>query len=319
MLFKDKLLLSNCDSVRKLNKAELNKRFLTGLAFADGVVITPNILIDNPEINELISSWNVVKYLNEEGYGKFIVRGFGLNDEISLVDHFDSLQSDFILSSIDGHPTKSQLTNYQIDQIKTRLAATQVVLDRVKPRVEGLTVDPHALKNEISVRIGDDEIIGSFFEDDGERFLFNSHSEKCVSRSNWYSMADGYFGKKSPIEAARFKTEVIDPAYNSLFAAKGEGFLQDNIKIINNLPPQLLNSTLTIKSFKDEIDYIRNVADMFEIIFSLGTTELAKLVTDEALNFIEDKLQEKGENYLTKKNWFGMYNVLTRKIGLEFK
>ncbi len=319
MLFKEKLLLSNCDSVRQLNVDELNKRFLTGIAFADGVIMTPNTLIDNPQISEMISHWNVIKYLNEEGYGKFIVRGFGLNDEISLVDYFDALGGDFILSSFEGRPTKSQLTPYQIDQMKTRLAATQDVLNRIHPKVQGIDLDPNALKNEISSRISDDEIIGSFFDDDGERILFKTYSDGCISRSHWYSMADSYFGKKSPLEVARFKAEIIDPAYNSLFAEKGEGFLQDNIKIINKLPANLLNATVSIRAFKNEIDYVRNVADMFEVIFSLGTTELAKLVTDEALNFIQDKLQDKGEHYLTKKNWFGMYNVMTKKIGLEFK
>src|SRR5690554_6959094 len=77
MLFKEKLLLSNCDSVRALDGNELRKRFLTGLAFADGVVLSPNALIDNTGIAEVISQSNVTKYLNEEGQGKLVIRGFG--------------------------------------------------------------------------------------------------------------------------------------------------------------------------------------------------------------------------------------------------
>ena len=67
MLFKEKLLLSNCDSVKRLPAEQLKKRFLTGMAFGDGVVLSPNMLIDNTGFEALLARRNVVKYLNEEG------------------------------------------------------------------------------------------------------------------------------------------------------------------------------------------------------------------------------------------------------------
>lgn len=76
MLFKEKLLLSNCDSVRQLELEKIRQRFLTSLAFGDGVVLTPNTIFDNENIDLLIERKNVHKYLNEEGKGKFVVRGF---------------------------------------------------------------------------------------------------------------------------------------------------------------------------------------------------------------------------------------------------
>src|SRR5690606_40867203 len=91
MLFKEKLLLSNCDSVRALDGNELRKRFLTGLAFADGVVLSPNALIDNTGIAEVISQSNVTKYLNEEGQGKLVIRGFGMDGYTDVRDYYHAL------------------------------------------------------------------------------------------------------------------------------------------------------------------------------------------------------------------------------------
>ena len=93
MLFKEKLLLANCDSVHAHGHEELRKRFLTGLAFADGVVLPPNTLIDNLELANALGQMNVIKYLNEEGKGKFVIRGFGLS-------RFATLQEFGLLSAL---------------------------------------------------------------------------------------------------------------------------------------------------------------------------------------------------------------------------
>ena len=55
MLFKEKLLLSNCDSVKRLPAEQLKKRFLTGMAFGDGVGLSPNMLIDNTGFEALLA------------------------------------------------------------------------------------------------------------------------------------------------------------------------------------------------------------------------------------------------------------------------
>lgn len=98
MLFKEKLLLSNCDSIRKLNQSELRKRFLTDMTFADGVVLSPNTLIDNIDFYQLIFRKNLVKYLNEKGSGKFVIRGFNCDQ--------DQLLTDYIISRFEGSPKK---------------------------------------------------------------------------------------------------------------------------------------------------------------------------------------------------------------------
>ena len=120
MLFKEKLLLANCDSVHAHGHEELRKRFLTGLAFADGVVLPPNTLIDNLELANTLGQMNVIKYLNEEGKGKFVIRGFGLSRFATLQEYYDALPDNFILSSLPGRPRKGELDLPQ----RTRIAAS---------------------------------------------------------------------------------------------------------------------------------------------------------------------------------------------------
>ncbi len=201
----------------------------------------------------------------------------------------------------------------------SRLELTQNALNNINPKIEAVSITKDSLKNEIIKRISDDEIIGNFFDSDGERILFVKQTKEYVSRSQWYKISDDYFGKRSPIESLRFKSEIIDPGYNSLFAIKGEGFLQDNIRIINNIPEVILDSGVILKSLRNEIKYIEYPIMAFELISSFGAGELAKYLTDEALGYVEDKLQDKGENYFSRKNWFGMYDLMKRKIGLEIK
>lgn len=319
MLFKERLLLSNCDSVRQLDGEEIRKRFMTGLAFSDGVVLSPNTLLDNQQIHELISKRNVVKYLNEEGYGKLVIRGFGLADEFSLMDYYNALPPDFIISSLPGRPKKAQITPAQEQELYTRLQLTQKALNNVGYSCERLELPRESLRNEVFRRLEDAQVIGHFFASEVERELFRVANQDKISRSQWYQVADDYFGTQSPQEAERFKAEIINPAYNFLFAAEGEGFLQDNIKVISNIPAILLDTGVLIRSLRREIALIEYPLKAFEIISSFGTGELVKYLTDEAMGYIEDKLVEKGEAYLTRKNWFGMYGLMRKMIGLEVK
>lgn len=319
MLFKEKLLLSNCDSVRKLNKSELQKRFLTGMAFADGVVLSPNTLIDNIDFYELILRKNIVKYLNEEGSGKFVIRGFNCDKDQSLADYFEKLPPDYIISSFKGSPKKSQINSSQHIEILSRIKLAQKALNNINYKVEKITAQKNALRNEIFKRLDDNEIIGHYFSNDGDRLLFKMSTEKIFSRSQWYQVSDNYFGKKNSIESYRFKAEVINPAYNFIFASKGEGFLQDDIKFLKNVPAIILDSGILFKSLKNELKLIEYPYKAFELVTSFGSGEIVKYITDEALGYIEDKLTEKGQTYLTRKNWFGMYSKMQKSIGLELK
>lgn len=319
MLLKEKLLLSNCDSVRRLSQDELRKRFLTGMTFGEGVVLSPNMLIDNLEFHRLLSQRNVVKYLNEEGQGALVLRGFNLSEDMSLLDYYEALPSHFILSSVEGSPTKSSLSTWQESGLIERIKATQGALADLGYLTEKLELSPDSLTKEISRRLNDDSCLGHFFSDDGERTLFYNLIKGKVTRSEWYSISDSYFMKKSELTSRQFKAEVIDPAYNSLFAKEGEGFLHDSIKYINNVPEVILDAGVSFRSLRKEIELFEYAFKIFEIISTLGTTEISKVITDQAMDYAEGKMSERGENYFSRKNWFGMYPKMQQTIGLELK
>jgi len=46
---------------------------------------------------------------------------------------------------------------------------------------------------------------------------------------------------------------------------------------------------------------------------------LFKILTDEALGYIEDKTKKTSVSFLSRKNWFGLYPILSKKMGLEIK
>lgn len=320
-MLKEKILLSNCDSVRRLSKDELKKRFLTGMVFGDGVVLSPNILIDNMGMHELLSRKNLVKYLNEEGFGKLIIRGFTLDRDMTLLDYYESLPENFIFSSIDGGIAKRDLDRWQEQSLTERIKETQKALGNLGYVIEPMEIGTNSLTQEVSRRLDDDNCIGYFFDDDGERILFRKlvSSSGVVSRSDWYAIADRYFLSKNKSASSYFKAEVIDPAYHSLFAKKGEGFLQDNIKSLSNVPGLILDAGITYKALKNEVELFEYALTVFEFVSSLGSSELLKFITDQAMGYIEEKISDKGISYLSRKNWFGMYPKIRNIIGLEIK
>lgn len=336
MLFKEKLLLSNCDSVRQLELDKIQQRFLTSLAFGDGVVLTPNTIFDNNNIDALIKRGNVHKYLNEEGEGKFVVRGFDVQADFSLVNYFKSLPSDYIISSLPNSPRLIDISPKQRDMLLYRCENIQAALNCIKPKFENIQVNENALTNKIFSLIDSDDVLISssemsneqpqdqrehktgFFINSEEKEKFKEQAKGVISRSQWYAFCDGYFLEDS-ITAARFKVEVIDPSYNSLFIFKGEAFLQDNMGFMNNIPNIVLDSSVAFKAIRNEIKLFEYSFKAFEIISSLGVGEIAKFLTDEAVSYMEDKFEDSGKQYLSRKNWFGMYSKLTKKVGLEIK
>lgn len=320
MLFKEKLVLSNCDSVRQLEYNELLKRFMTGMTFGNGVILTPNTIIDNADFSHILKRKNLIKYLNEEGAESLVIRGFNLHRDKTLLDYFDELPSSFIFSSFPGSPQKGQLTIYQVKQIVKRLNATQKVLNTVNYQVDSITLEPTSLRDEIQQRINSPEALQHYFSSSQQQSQFVESSHSLVSRSDWYSYADQFFASSGDgLRAQLFKSEVINPCYHSLFASKGEGFLQDDVKVLRHVPQKILDAGVLYRSLKNEMELINNAYHLFEVITTFGVVELSKILTDEALGFIEDKMTETVEQTVTRKNWFGMYPKMQKMIGLEVK
>jgi hypothetical protein len=312
MLFKEKMYLSNCDSVRELSIEETRKRLLIGLVFANGIILSPNILFDSQGISEVLKQKNVIKFLNEEGSGNFIIRGMNINDINSFSDYFDKLPSNYKISSLHGKE-KGKLSQNELKNIKDKIQILDKIIDKVNPTYENANIVRDSLSKEIKQRISI-----RYFKNEKDFEIFLSESQNFVSRSEWYQFISEFFRNDS-LKISSLKTEIIDPAYNSLFVNSKESFIQDNIKILDKIPEIILSSGVTFNSLKNEIELIEYPIKAFEIITTLGTTELLKILTDEALAYIEEKTKETSISFLSRKNWFGLYPILSKKMGLEIK
>lgn len=322
MLLKEKVFLSNCDSVRALTSEELQKRFLLGLTLANGVVLSPNTVLDNRDISETLAKTNVLKYLNEEGQGRLVLRGFNLEQEITLNDYFEALPGSYIVSSIDGSPSKEQLTGVQARALIARLKQTQQVLTALNPKYENVNLLPTSLQQEITVRLDDADVFNHFFKSDGERQLFLHAARDVVSRSEWYHFTQSYFAEQThySIDAsARFRLEVIDPAYHSLFISSGEGFLQDQIKHLTEIPRGLLDAGLSVKALQRELSLLAIPYKLFQLVSAWGAGEVIRFLVESGIEVIETQATNRGYDFATRKNWFGLYPKMQNYIGLEIK
>jgi len=312
MLFKEKMYLSNCDSVRELSNEETRKRLLIGLVFGNGIILSPNILFDSQGVSEILKQKNVIKFLNEEGSGNFIIRGMNIKDINSFSDYFDKLPNSYKISSLHGKE-KGRLSQNELRNINNNIQILDKIIDKVNPTYENATIVKDSLSKEIKQRISI-----RYFENEEDFKIFLFKSQNLVSRSEWYQFVSEFFRNNS-LKIISLKTEIIDPAYNSLFVNSKESFVQDNIKILDKIPERILSSGVTFNSLRNEIELIEYPIKVFEIITTLGTTELFKILTDEALGYIEDKTKETSISFLSRKNWFGLYPILSKKMGLEIK
>ena len=311
MLFKEKILLSNCDSVKKHSENEIKKRLLVGLVFGNGIVLSPNILFDNIGIQTVLSQKNVIKFLNEEGLGEFIIRGFNIGDIKSASEYFEKLPNSYAISSLNGK-LKGKLSSIELSILNEKIITLDKIIKNIQPTFENASISPNSLTNEIKTRI-----TSSYFKSDEAFQKFLSYTEKLSSRSEWYSYIEN--NQRNQFNPNVLKREIVDPSYNSLFINSGEGFVQDNIETLLHIPEKILSAGVTYKSLRKEIELIDYPIKAFEIISSLGTTELAKIITDEALGYIEDKTKDSGISFFSRKNWFGLYPKLRSKMGIEIK
>lgn len=311
MLFKEKIFLANCDSVRKLDREALWKRIRIGLVFSDGIVLSPNTLIDNEQVYEALNDKQVIKYLKEEGFEKVVVRGNNIYPEQSLMDYFSNLPNNFIFSSFEGSPKKSSLSQDQLRTLVDRINKVDTFLSDISAPREHVSLTSDSLSNMLVDRIaGIDYLAPDIANNLREGF------SKVVSRSDAYNLI-----KSTQFEsyAEKLRAEIVDPSYNSLFVKPGETFVQDRIKVLDKIPNRLLQSGVTIKSLRKEIELVQFILEVAIFIKSLGSEELLKILTDKAIDYTEDKLKEKGLEKLSRKNWFGLYPILVKKMGVEFK
>lgn len=314
MLFKEKLYLSNCDSVKQIPTDEVRKRVLLGLAFGEGIILSPNVLLDNTGILETIQQKNVVKYLNEEGVNSFLIRGFNIQAQSSISAYFDTLPDNYRVSMFHGK-LKSNLSIHELKQLNLKLTYLDSYLKDISPQYEDAHIAKNSLTLEVHKRVH--EVHDKLFS--AENYLnFINNTQHFNSRSEWYNYLESHH-KFNLTLFNSLKVEIIDPSYNSLFINSNEGFLQDKIPVLNKIPEKLLDSTILFKSLRTEIELIEYPIKLFQVIMTSGSSELIKLLTDEAIDYMEDKAEDKGLEFLSRKNWFGFYPTLVNKMGLEIK
>lgn len=312
MLFKEKLFLSNIDSVKELSNDETKKRILIALVFGSGIILSPNILLDNKGILDILKQKNVIKFLNEEGHNQFQIRGFNIEDFNSFLGYFDSLPNSYKISSLSGKE-KGKLTSIELKLIKQKLKELDDIIKTINPVYQNAEIATNSLSLKIKQKLSE-----SYFDNNEEYKKFLFLSKELVSRSDWYKFIYNYF-EDNHFKIESIKREIIDPSYNSLFIKDNECFIQDNIKYLDNIPEKILSSGVTYKSLRDEIELIEYALDIFEVVSTLGTTKAFNALTDRAIDYIEDKIVDSSSSYFSRRNWFGLYPILRKKMGIEIK
>lgn len=322
MILKEKLFLANCDSVRQLNKQEVSARFMAGVLFADGVVLSPNLLIDNPMIVSMLASDNVQRWFkrDEHNESKLMIRGFNLEQGLSLVNYFEDLDDNYVVSQLGG-VSKGGLTSDQASQIKTQLEQAGEILESYQPSIVSLEKKPGALSEQIRLRL---ESASHLEAAEDQRSvhqqtlaLVEQSGKPLGSRSDWYLALSTL--EIPAIQRDQFRLEVIDASYNSLFVGEGEAFVMDRIALLSHLPQWLLDTGISIGSRREELATLKAGYDLFSFISTLGSEELASIIADKALEHAEEKAKARGISWCERRNWFGLYPKLTRFMGVELK
>lgn len=322
MILKEKLFLANCDSVRQLNEQEVGARFMAGVLFADGVVLSPNLLIDNPAIVSMLASDNVQRWFkrDEHNESKLMIRGFNLEQGLSLVNYFENLDDNYVVSQLGGI-SKGGLTSNQASQIKTQLEQAGEVLESYQPSIVSLEKKPGALSEQIRLRL---ESASHLEAAEDQRSvhqqtlaLVEQSGKPLGSRSDWYLALSPL--EIPAIQRDQFRLEVIDASYNGLFVGEGEAFVMDRIALLSHLPRWLLDTGISIGSRREELATLKAGYDLFSFISTLGSEELASIIADKALEYAEEKAKASGISWCERRNWFGLYPKLTRFMGVELK
>lgn len=308
MILKQRLFLANCDSVRQLAQDEVAKRLLLSAAFAEGVVVSVNLLIDNQGMADVLARPELESWYREEGAGSLALRGMFADDDVSLVDYFRNLPPSFRLSRLGGR-TKADMLPAEEATILRDLERIDHLLALYQAGKSPVPRAPTALARAVARRLGRNPGADLLLEQAG------IDPTALVSRSDWYkALAQSQL---PPADRDRLRIGIVDAAYNSLFVRRGEAFAMDRIKVLGNLPTPLLSGSVNLRNYRREIGHLRTGARVFSFISSLATEEILRALTDAAVGYLEDKAQEKGLGWFDRRNWFGLYPRLVNQIGVE--
>lgn len=321
MLFKEKVLLSNGDSVICRESDEIKKRLLMALAFSNGVILSPNILLDNNGIDDILSSRNIKDYVNNCDSPSFIIRGRNITSIGSIENYFDSCEDEYIISSLPGSPKKKDLKESQLSAFKAKLRNVDLQLKDINPTYINTDFEKDSLRKEIYSRLIENDIWEKYFKNENQYGLFIDETKEICSRSSWYDYNKKEIAKflNDKISIDQFKMEIIDTSYNYVYTGTSDAFIQDDIKYLSVFPIELFEGAVSIKRHREKIENIKFYIDLIQFVSSLGTDQIMKVIANEALEYLEDKAVEKGFEILSRRNWFGLYPKLRNHMGVEVK
>ncbi|WP_292051381.1 MULTISPECIES: hypothetical protein [unclassified Brevundimonas] len=314
MLLKEKMFLANCDPVRRLSPFELEKRFLMSIALSKGAILTPNLLLDNAGMGRLLDNSLVRRWsMSKEGRGGVVIRVPGASAPESMEDYFDNLPPNHYLARFQC--CKQDLTGLDLAHFKSELHTLDRNLRRIKPAYSPVSLHSRSLSDAVMASASLAQWQADRHELEKPLRDLLRRAPDLGSRSMWYQASEELLGE----DAVQFKLEVIDACYNGLFVASGEAFVMDRIAVLDRVPISLLSVGVGAVAFGEQRKLFEYALKGFDLVTAFGAGQLVEFLTDEAVSFVENKLQDTSFKWATRRNWFGLYPRLTQSMGVEIR
>lgn len=319
MLLKIALYLANCDSVQKRPLKELKKRIVWGLVVAERIVVTPHILLDNKGIEQVLGHPDIARYLKHHPH-KLLVRHHGAQDVFSCRRYFDGRDGEFIVSSVAGSPRKRELTAAQQNEVHQRLDRLDDLLQGFKVGFERHDLTEHALTAEIRGRLNAYRVEEAESTDRpqiGEREIDSLNpQDRPMSRSAWYQHLQEVI--PDPAKRLRLTTELVDPAYNSLFIERGQAFAADRIPVLGFVPEVGLDLLQKGAAYARELHWAKTAWGKAKLIHTLGTSGVVEWMKDIGTDMAKDWFLKHSES-IVAASWRSLYLHTLDYIGVEIK
>ncbi len=320
MLIRNNLYLSNCDSVYRRSKEDIKSRIIWGLAFAEKIIITPNMIIDNNGIDDVFNSGKIYKYLKNNGVERIILRHNHSSEELCLSDYFKNLHGDYFLSSI--QKSKKSLNGAERSEIERRVDAMDKLFLREFNCVhERHIVGPKDLSSKIFA------LLNSYAENHGNskdnsgkiiphkviESLLGSDDMK--SRSEWYNYANNT--ARDPVLSEIIKYEILDPAYNDVLTKHKESFVLDRLPSGTKLASGILLGGI---AYRKEISTVIKLLKTLNYVHTLANDGVIswfiEMAEEDVAEFFMDHVVE---SLRATKTWENMHQKLAKNIGIGIK
>lgn len=315
-VLKSNLYLSNCDSVHGRNKDELFERAVWGLALGKKIIITPNMIIDNPNIHNIFYE-NTVKRFLYNNPGKIIIRHNHHKDKICLKDRFDSLDEDFIFSAHPSKPTKKTFPKEDLYAYSSNIEKLDLFFEEIDAEHQkvGLTESSLYCKILCAMKTQSEKNNNNFISNDifEEKIEFYKKNRKLVSRSDWYNFSE----KEFPEISDKIKFSFIDPCYNDLFIREKEVYATDRAKSGSLIFSKAL---LVKETHQKKIDTAKGILKLIRFVHTFPIDGISYIINEYIGEEIKEDLKDRVLDYVqTTETWQKMYGKILGQIGLGLK